>query len=37
MTDRRGQPMRFNSEAAQVDGLIVAGSRLHGALLAALR
>ncbi|WP_339819092.1 3'(2'),5'-bisphosphate nucleotidase CysQ [uncultured Paracoccus sp.] len=37
VTDRRGQPMRFNSEAAQVDGLIVAGSRLHGALLAALR
>ena len=24
-------------KAAQVDGLIVAGSRLHGALLAALR
>ena len=37
VTDRRGQPMRFNSEAAQVDGLIVAGARLHGDLLAALR
>ncbi|WP_246053512.1 3'(2'),5'-bisphosphate nucleotidase CysQ [Paracoccus hibiscisoli] len=36
VTDRRGQPMRFNSTRAQVDGLIVAGQRLHGQLLAAL-
>lgn len=36
VTDRRGQPMRFNSSRAQVDGLIVAGPRLHGQLLAAL-
>ncbi|RJL04083.1 3'(2'),5'-bisphosphate nucleotidase CysQ [Paracoccus aestuarii] len=36
VTDRRGQAMRFNSDRAQVDGLIVAGPRLHGALLDAL-
>lgn len=32
VTDRRGGPMRFNSPRAQVDGLIVAGARLHGQL-----
>ena len=37
VTDRRGQPMRFNSPRAQVDGLIVAGPRLHAALRGALR
>ncbi len=37
VTDRRGQRMRFNSPRAMVDGLIVAGPRLHGELQAALR
>ena len=36
VSDRRGQRMRFNSPRAQVDGLIVAGTQLHGQLLAAL-
>lgn len=36
VTDRRGKPMQFNSPRAQVDGLIVAGPKLHGQLLAAL-
>lgn len=36
VTDRRGGVMRFNSARAMVDGLIVAGPRLHGELLAAL-
>lgn len=36
VSDRRGRDMRFNSPRAQVDGLIVAGARLHGALLGAL-
>lgn len=35
-TDRRGAPMRFNNPRPQLDGLIVAGPRLHGELLAAL-
>lgn len=36
VTDRFGAPMRFNSPRAQVEGLIVAGPRLHAELLAAL-
>lgn len=36
-TDRHGQRMRFNSPRGMVDGLVVAGPRLHGALLAALK
>jgi myo-inositol-1(or 4)-monophosphatase len=36
VTDRHGRPMRFNSPRAMVDGLIVAGPRLHRDLLAAL-
>lgn len=36
-TDRLGHPMRFNSPRGMVEGLIVAGPRLHGELLAALR
>lgn len=36
-TDRRGQPMRFNSPHASVDGLIVAGSRLHAQIIAGLQ
>lgn len=28
-TDRHGQPMRFNSPRSMVDGMIVAGPRLH--------
>ncbi|MBM3603978.1 MAG: 3'(2'),5'-bisphosphate nucleotidase CysQ [Alphaproteobacteria bacterium] len=36
VSDRRGHAMRFNSPRAQVDGLVVAGPRLHGQLLAAL-
>lgn len=28
-TDRHGQPMRFNSPRAMVDGMIIAGPRLH--------
>ena len=32
-TDRRGHPMRFNSPRAMVDGMIVAGPRLHGEIL----
>ncbi|SNR33173.1 3'(2'),5'-bisphosphate nucleotidase CysQ [Paracoccus sediminis] len=34
VTDRHGHPMRFNSPRAMVDGMIVAGSRLHGDILA---
>lgn len=36
VSDRRGHPMRFNSPRAQVDGMIAAGPRLHGQILAAL-
>lgn len=36
VTDRRGHPMRFNSPRAMVDGMIVAGPRLHGDIAAAL-
>ncbi|MDB6178141.1 3'(2'),5'-bisphosphate nucleotidase CysQ [Paracoccus sp. Z330] len=36
-TDRRGKPMRFNSPRAMVDGLVVAGPRLHGQIIARLR
>ncbi|WP_410216324.1 3'(2'),5'-bisphosphate nucleotidase CysQ [Paracoccus sp. (in: a-proteobacteria)] len=36
VSDRRGQQMRFNSARAQVDGLVVAGPRLHRQLLDAL-
>lgn len=36
VSDRRGGPMRFNSPRAMVDGLVVAGPRLHGELLKAL-
>lgn len=32
-SDRLGQPMRFNNARPVVNGLIVAGPRLHGALL----
>lgn len=35
-TDRHGQPMRFNSPRALIDGMIVAGPRLHGEIRAAL-
>ena len=35
-TTRRGQPMRFNSPRAMVDGMIVAGPRLHGEMLAGM-
>ncbi|MBC9246274.1 3'(2'),5'-bisphosphate nucleotidase CysQ [Paracoccus sp. 11-3] len=35
-TDRNGGAMRFNSPKAMVDGLIVAGPRLHGEILDAL-
>ena len=28
-TDRHGQPMRFNSPRAMIDGMVVAGPRLH--------
>ncbi|MDB6180953.1 inositol monophosphatase family protein [Paracoccus fistulariae] len=35
-TDRRGGRMRFNSPKAMVDGLIVAGPRLHRQILDAL-
>uniref|UniRef100_UPI003ADDC3C5 3'(2'),5'-bisphosphate nucleotidase CysQ n=1 Tax=Paracoccus sp. T5 TaxID=3402161 RepID=UPI003ADDC3C5 len=36
VSDRRGHPMRFNSTRAQVDGLVVAGPRLHRQMLDAL-
>ena len=36
VSDRHGRRMRFNSAGAMVDGLVVAGPRLHGALIAAL-
>ncbi|SNT74966.1 inositol monophosphatase family protein [Paracoccus seriniphilus] len=36
-SDRRGKPMRFNSPRATVDGLIVAGPRLHGQIMARLQ
>ena len=36
VTDRQGQPLRFNSPAAQSDGMLVAGPRLAGELLARL-
>ena len=36
VTDRRGRPMRFNSPGAAVDGLVVAGPRLHGQIIQAL-
>lgn len=36
VSDRRGGRMKFNSPKAMVDGLIVAGSVLHGQLLDAL-
>jgi myo-inositol-1(or 4)-monophosphatase len=35
-TDRHGQPMRFNSPRAMVDGMIVAGPRMHGEMLAGM-
>lgn len=37
VTDRRGERMRFNSQRAMVDGLIVAGKRLHGQILERLK
>ncbi|MCF3974368.1 inositol monophosphatase family protein [Paracoccus salsus] len=37
VSDRRGGRMRFNSQRAMVDGLIVAGARLHQQLLEALK
>lgn len=36
VTDRRGGRMRFNSPRAMVDGLLVAGPRLHEAILTRL-
>lgn len=36
-TDRFGNRMRFNSPRGIVEGLVVAGPRLHGELLAALK
>jgi myo-inositol-1(or 4)-monophosphatase len=36
VTDRHGKYMQFNSPRAMVDGLIVAGPRLHAELFAAL-
>ena len=35
-TDRHGHPMRFNSPRATVDGMIVAGPRLHGEMHAGM-
>lgn len=35
-TDRHGKPMRFNSQRATVDGMIVAGPRLHAGMLAGM-
>jgi myo-inositol-1(or 4)-monophosphatase len=35
-TDRHGQPMCFNSPRAMVDGMVVAGPRLHGEMLAGM-
>lgn len=35
-TDRHGRAMRFNSPRATVDGMIVAGPRLHAAMLDAM-
>ena len=37
VTDRYGDRMRFNGPRAMVDGLIVAGPRLHGQILKGLR
>lgn len=37
VTDRRGEQMRFNGPRAMVDGLIVAGERLHGQILDRLK
>lgn len=37
VSDQHGGRMRFNSPRGMVDGLIVAGPRLHGELLAALK
>ena len=36
VSDRRGGRMRFNSPRALLDGMVVAGPRLHGQLIAAL-
>ena len=36
VTDRLGRAMRFNSPGAAVDGLVVAGPRLHGQIIQAL-
>ncbi|MDO5705702.1 MAG: inositol monophosphatase family protein, partial [Paracoccus sp. (in: a-proteobacteria)] len=36
VTDRRGRRMRFNTVAAAVDGLVIAGPRLHGQIMDAL-
>ena len=36
VSDRRGGPLRFNSAAAQSDGMVVAGPRLAGELLSRL-
>lgn len=36
VTDRRGARMRFNSPRAMVDGLVVAGPRLHEQIISAL-
>ena len=37
VSDRQGARMRFNGPRAMVDGLIVAGPRLHDQMLTALR
>ena len=36
ITDKTGQPMRFNSPRALIDGVVAAGPRLHAELQAAL-
>ncbi|MFV0292073.1 MAG: 3'(2'),5'-bisphosphate nucleotidase CysQ [Paracoccus sp. (in: a-proteobacteria)] len=36
VTDMHGAPMRFNSPAARVDGLVIAGSSLHGEIMGRL-
>jgi myo-inositol-1(or 4)-monophosphatase len=35
-TDRHGQPMRFNSPRAMIDGMVVAAPRLHGEMRVAM-
>ena len=37
VTDRRGAALRFNSESARADGVIVAGAGVHAGLMQRLR